>query len=115
MAHNPFSLEEAHEIAEDFEDLIDTDFNINKGLIYFVDNVLVCPFGENERNLFVSNYHFSKDKESSLDFYNGEGYDVIVLAYDVDDDKNYTAIDIRTFVQHHGITYNFPGDQDHDH
>lgn len=108
MAQTPFSLEDAHEIAEDFEDLIDTDFNIGKGLTYFIDNVLVCPHNPDDQKLFLSNYHYSKNKEGSLDFYKGNEFDVVVLAYDIDDETNYTSIDIRTYVEHRGINYNFP-------
>lgn len=108
MKNAPFSIEEAIEIAEDFEDLVDTDFSINKALIYLVDTVMICPFREDDKKLFVSNYHYSKDREGALDFYKGKDYDVIVLAYDVDDESSFTYIDIRTFAAQRGIQYQFP-------
>src|SRR4051812_10170496 len=108
MKRAPFSIEKAIEVAEDFEDLVDTDFSIDKALVYLVDNVMICPYKEEDKKLFVSNYHYSRDRESALDFYKGKDYDVIILAYDVDNEANYTCIDIRTFVAQKGIAYNFP-------
>jgi hypothetical protein len=108
MKNTPFTVDEAIDIAEDFEDLIDTDFSINKALIYLVENVMICPFKEDDKKLFVSNYHYSKDKDGALDFYKGKDYDVIVLAYDVDDESSFTYIDIRTFANQKGIKYDFP-------
>lgn len=108
MELTPFTLEQAEEIAEDFEDLLDTDFTISKAMVYLIDNVLVCPFDEENKKLFAANYHQTKDSKSSLSFYNGNEYDVIVFAYDTDD-TGYTCIDIRTFAEHRGIgTYSFP-------
>jgi hypothetical protein len=107
MGSTPFTLEQANDIAEDFEDLADTDFSINKTIVYMIDNVLVCPFRDEDKNLFATNYHQTKEKESSMSFYNGDQYDVMVFAYDIDD-AAYTCIDIRTFAEHKGITYKFP-------
>lgn len=109
MTHTPLSKSEAQEIAEDFEDLIDTDFSVNKALSYFIDNVLICPFDMENKKLFVSNFHYSKDKDAALSFYDGDEYDVIIMAYNVDDETSYIYIDIRTFVSQRGINYNFPG------
>jgi hypothetical protein len=109
MMHTPLSKNQASEIAEDFEDLIDTDFTVNKSLSYFIDNVLISPYNMDDKKLFVSNFHFSKDKDAALSFYSGSEYDVILLAYDVDDESSYIYIDIRTFVEQRGINYNFPG------
>ncbi len=109
MMHKPLSKSEASEIAEDFEDLMDTDFTVNKSLSYLIDNVLISPYNMDDKKLFVSNFHYSKDKEAALSFYNGDQYDVIILAYDVDDESSYIYIDIRTFVGQRGINYTFPG------
>lgn len=108
MLHKPLSKTQADEIAEDFEDLIDTDFSVNKSLSYFIDNVLVAPFDMENKKLFVSNFHYSKDKNAALDFYNGNDYDVIIIAYNVDDESSYIYIDIRTFATQRGISYSFP-------
>jgi hypothetical protein len=107
MEHTPFSLEQANDIAEDFEDLIDTDFSISNAVDYLIDNVVVCPFNDADKKLFATNYHHTKEKASSLNFYTGTEFDVIVFAYDMDN-AAYTYIDIRTFVEHKGITYRFP-------
>jgi len=107
MAHTAFKYDEAIEIADDFEDLIDTDFSIN-ALTYFIENVLVSPYTEEDKTLFLSNFRVSRDKEGATGFYKGDKFDVIVLAYDVDDESSFIHIDIQTFVKQMGITYHFP-------
>jgi len=54
MNNFPFTLEEATDIAEDFEDLIDTDFAMGNSLVYEVNNVLVCPYEEEDKKKFAS-------------------------------------------------------------
>ena len=102
------TLEEAIEIADDFEDLIDTDFTVSKALTYYIDGVLVCPYPEADKKLFISNYQFSRDKDGALSFYKGEDYDVILMAYDIDDESSHIQLDIRSFAGQMGITYSFP-------
>ncbi len=43
MNNFPFTLEEATDICEDFEDLIDTDFAVGNSLVFEVNNILVLP------------------------------------------------------------------------
>jgi hypothetical protein len=106
MIHRPYTLEEATEIAEDFEDLIDTDFKLEK-VTYIVDNVVTGPFTEEDKEFFVKNYLKTKNSEESLAFYNGSEFDVLLFACNENDDTTYNCIDIRTFTEQKGIKYNF--------
>jgi len=106
MAFAPFTLEEATDIAEDFEDLIDTDFDVD-GAVYEVLDVLISPFHEQDGKDFIEVYRVSKDKETSLSAYTGDEYDVIVFACDINDADRHTYIDIRSFTEQKGIRYNF--------
>jgi hypothetical protein len=108
MNLTPFTLDEANEIAEDFEDLIDTDFSVSKTLVFMVDNVVVSPFNEADKMAFAENYHRTKDKTESLALYEGDEYDVILIAY-AEDEITFSYIDIRTFTEQRGIQYSFPG------
>jgi len=110
MNNFPFTLEEATDIAEDFEDLIDTDFAMGNSLVYEVNNVVVSPYEEEDKTKFAAYYHETKDAQIALKTYMGNEYDVIVFAYDIDDVTNYIFTDIRTFVEQRGINYAFPGD-----
>lgn len=106
----PFSFAEAEEIAEDFEDLVDTEFTLPEvgQSVFLVDAVAVCPFGNEERERFLTAYYNSKDALAALDGYPGPDYDVLLLLSDADDETNYSFIDIRAFVANKGINYNFP-------
>ena len=79
MQYTPFTLDEANEIAEDFEDLIDTDFRADIGLVYLIDNVMVCPFDEAGKQVFADNYFKTKDKTGSLRFFKGEEFEKRLL------------------------------------
>jgi len=111
MNNFPFTLEEATDIAEDFEDLIDTDFAMGNSLVYEVNNVLVCPYEEEDKKKFATYYHDTKEAQLAMKSYIGNEYDVIVFAYNIDDITNYLYTDIRRFTEQRGITYSFPGEE----
>ncbi len=98
----PFTFAQAEEIAEDFEDLRDTEFVLG-GVLYIVDDVLVCPFGAADKERFYESY--LADKEVRLEA-GDAGYDVLIAICDPDDQPSYVGI--RQFVAEKGIFYNFP-------
>lgn len=104
----PFTLEEAIEICEDFEDLKDTEFNIGTSTEYLIHDVVISPFNEEDTQEFIDNYFATKDSAMSLSFYRGSEYDVLIFAYDVADETDYIHITIRTFTHQKGVSYNFP-------
>jgi len=108
LESTPFTLEEAIEICEDFEDLKDTEFTMATNVIYLVDEVVVCPFNEADKQLFIESFLTTKDSERSLNPYTGKEYDVMLFAYDADDYADRVYIDIRTFADKRGIGYSFP-------
>ena len=108
MNFTPFTLEEAREIWDDFEDLKDTEFKLDSPTVFLVHDVVVTPFDEEDRQKFVHAYSRTKDSEASLTGYTGTEYDVMIVAYDVDDETNLSYIDIRTFAAYKGIKYSFP-------
>jgi len=111
MDYNPFSFEEAEEICEDFEDLIDTEFTLpsaDKSAVFLIDAVVVCPFGEQDKLKFIEYYHRVKDAAASLGDYNGDEYDVILLFSSAAGEANNSYLGIRKFAVEQGIKYNFP-------
>ncbi len=110
MNNFPFTLEEATDIAEDFEDLIDTDYAVGNSQVFEVNNVLVCPYEDDDKVKFAAYYHDTKDAQVAIKSYMGNEYDVIVFAYNIDDLTNYSYTDIRTFTSERGISYTFPGE-----
>jgi hypothetical protein len=108
MELTPFTFEEATDIAEDFEDLIDTDFGLD-GAVYEITEVMVSPFPEEEQTKFKELYLKTKDKAKALFDYTGHEFEVLVFAMNVNDPEIATLIDIRTFSDRRGIGYNYPG------
>ena len=108
MNFTPFTLEEAKEIWDDFEDLKDTEFKLGSPTVFLVDDVVISPFNEENKLEFINNYAQTKNSEASLSSYSGDEYDVLLVAYDVDDETNLTYIGIRTFAAEKSIKYSFP-------
>ena len=108
MELSPFTLEEAEEIREDFEDLGDTEFKIGGSPLMLVDAVLISPFDEAGKNAFAERYYSTKDCDGALNSYPGNTYDVMLITCEADDEANYSYICIREFAELRGIKYDFP-------
>lgn len=105
-----FTLAQAEEICEDFEDLKDTEFNHDTPYVFLVHDVIPCPHSPAAKQTFIDNYNTTRNAADARSFYTGVEYDVIVFAFDENDEANYTFIDIRNYVAENGIKYNFPQD-----
>ncbi|MFI5196488.1 MAG: hypothetical protein ACHQD8_05315 [Chitinophagales bacterium] len=108
MEFTPFTIEEATEICEDFEDLKDTEFTLGTSAIYLVHDVVVSPFHEGDKKEFIESYFSAKDSARPMSPFSGSEYDVILFASDVNDETEHVHISIRTFAGQNGIRYNFP-------
>ena len=108
MELTPFTLEDAAEICEDFEDLIYTEFKLGSSPMLLVAHVSIAPFSEEGKNSFVESYYQSHNSEDALSPYTGTEYDVVLITCEADNESNYTYIDIRTFATLKGIKYAFP-------
>jgi hypothetical protein len=109
MAFTPFTLAEAEEIWDDFEDLRDTEFKRSGPIVFLVLDLVICPFDTEDKQKFIDSYRLTKSGESSLAGYTCDEYDVLIVACDVDDEASLYFIDMQTFVEEKGISYNFPG------
>jgi hypothetical protein len=110
MSHTPFTLEEANEIREDFEDLVDTEFSLSGPAVFLVHDVLVCPYHEADKQLYTAIYSQTKDSQKASGAYHGSGYDVVLAASGAEDEASYVYINIREFAAEKGVNYHFPGD-----
>lgn len=99
MDLTPFSPDEAAEIAEDFEDLIDTEFTLD-GVGYLVEAILICPFEVGEREKWMAAY------ASGITMEAGEAVDVYLAVSDESGTISYMSI--RHFAAEKGIGYQFP-------
>ena len=108
MEYLPFTFVQATEIAEDFEDLKDTEFNFDTPYEFMIHDVVVSPFHDVDKILFVNRYRQTRDGKDAINFYSRSEFDVLLIAFDVNDDENYTYIKIRDYVDENGINYNFP-------
>ena len=61
-----------------------------------------------DKKAFADQYHATKNAKAALAAYTGSDYDVILYAPNPDDASSYTLVDIRTFIEETGVSYNFP-------
>jgi hypothetical protein len=108
LKYTPFTLEEAEEIREDFEDLVDTDFKIGASPEMFVENVVIAPFPSADRETFIARYFATRNGSEALAQYGGVDYDVVLVTCETSNDTNYSDIGIREFAELRGIKYEFP-------
>ena len=108
MALTPFTPEDAAEVCEDFEDLIDTEFKIGTSPVLLIESVAVSPFRDEDKRIFTENYYTTKDNANAIGFYSGHEYDVILITSDPEIEDSYGYMDIRTFAELRGIKYSFP-------
>lgn len=99
-----FTYEQACEIAEDFEDLVETEFLMG-GIWYFVEQVLVVPAGipldgPEMQQLRLGVY--AADETAN--------HDVLIAASGEGSGGITTYIDIRSYMLDKGISYNMPGE-----
>lgn len=99
MELTPFSHDEAAEIAEDFEDLIDTEFTLG-GVGYLIEDILICPFDASEREEWLAGYADGATTMTS------EEVDVYLAVSDEGGTISYMSI--RNFAAEKGIGYQFP-------
>lgn len=109
MSFTPFTFDEATEIWDDFEDLVDTEFILGPAKEYLIHDVVVAPFDQSEKSKFISLYNDTHDGKGALDATRASSFDVLVVASDVYNESSaYTYFDIRTFTLGQGIQYGFP-------
>ena len=107
MSNTPFTLSKANDVAEDFEDLADTDFRAQNGKVYVIESVLVAPYHEEDKLQFTDNYLKCRNGSEAISFYAGSDYDVVIFFFEEADESALFSQDIRAFVAERGITYNF--------
>lgn len=107
----PFTYEQAEEICEDFEDLIDTELVIKTDtpVRCVIDHVCIAPFSEGDKAVFMDAYALSRNPAQSLSFYKGEEFDVLIIAANIQNEKELVVQRIEEYIAANGVQYNFPG------
>jgi hypothetical protein len=109
MELRPFTLAEAEEICEDFEDLKDSEFSMS-GTLYIVEDVLVSPSPVADKEAFFNAYTAGEEtswrqlRSIAIEF------DVIIVVSNLTADEGLSFISITQYVAEKGVRYNFPVD-----
>ena len=102
----PFTLEQATEIQEDFEDMQDTDIGD-----FIVDEVAITPASEEALAEFIQEYptYNNAEKTMAAISHSGDEYNVLLIGYDKDDAARLVYMPITEYIETRGVKYNFPG------
>jgi hypothetical protein len=106
----PFTYEQAQEICEDFEDLIDTELVLRTPdpVKCVIDHVCIVPFSEADKRSFMEHYTASGDPQHALLQCSGDAFDVVIIARDVRDEDEIIIQSIEEYIAANGVRYNFP-------
>ena len=104
-----FTYEQATDIAEDFVDLEGTGIMLEidgEATGCFVKTVLVVPYPETERGVFLAAIENDMIPGKALETYTGQEFEVLILA--TGDDGNALTIPIRNYASVYMVNYRFP-------
>ena len=101
-----FTYEEAIDIAEDFEDIVDTE-HFKGGIKAVVDAVIVCPYHFVTSYPSLEEYYKSEDASIPLEDEQGALYAVLVVMSSLVD-NSLLLQEITDYVATNGINYSFP-------
>ncbi len=76
----PLALDTAKEICAGFQHLIGQRFYPDSDEFITIENVLVSPFGETNKHIFLTQYRTSGNAAEALGLYEGNEYDILVIA-----------------------------------
>ena len=102
-----FSLAQAEEIVEDFEDLKDTEFALHGGT-YIIEDVIVVPFDTDLFRSFFDRYAISRNAAELLASYDVALFDVILIVTPLPEESLLSYFTITQYVSDLGVGYNFP-------
>ena len=101
-----FTYAEALDIAEDFEDIVDTE-HIKSGIKAVVEAVIVCPYHLVSQFSSLEEYYKSDDARLPVEEEQGALYAVLVVMSSLVD-NNIMVQEITDYVAANGINYSFP-------
>lgn len=108
MELKPFTLEDAEEICEDFVDMKDTELTFG-GVGYMVEDVVVCPFSDADKDAFFTTYQLGHGNSNDLSKHTDNGFDVtLVVTKPEGGSDDFFLIGIRQYIAEKGVNYNFP-------
>ena len=102
-----FSLAQAEEIVEDFEDLKDTEFAVH-GSSYIIEDVIIVPFDSDLFCSFFDRYVITRNAAELMPSYDVALFDVILVVSPLPDESSLSYFTIAQYVSDLGVGYNFP-------
>ena len=99
----PFTFKQAQAVCADHQYLIGSPVNKGWRVVGMIEAVVVTPFDNANKHLFIEEYKENRNGEKSLQFYKGGIYDVLVLSRSVISKSSIDATDLEKYLSEHSI------------
>ncbi len=106
MTVKAFTYTQAQEIAEDFEDLVDTEHR-RVGETYVIDDIIIRPYDAVKAHQNLDEYYGAEEIQLETVEDPDAMYAVLVIMSSIADGSIFVQ-DITDYVAANGVNYNFP-------
>lgn len=106
METRPFTLEQAKQVAADFNHLLGKQLSSALHNVV-IEHILISPFDDENRHRFIDNFYNGYDQDEALSGYPGPFYDVLIVG-DYHDVTRQIHRGIRSYCEEYQIKYDFP-------
>ena len=96
------SFKQAQSVRADYQYLIGSDIKKGWKTVAVIEEIVVAPFDDFNKHHFLEEYKQTKDVASSLEFYNGKIYDLLVIGKPILNPHDTYACDLRKYLADNG-------------
>jgi hypothetical protein len=104
VTRHPLTIDQATSICSDFQYLIGRKFS-NKDIFATIACVVVVPYDEVNKYIFLLEYRNCQDAVQALDMYDGASYDVVILGKIQSDKTQYVCKELDTYLSENNILF----------
>src|SRR5690606_8063047 len=99
----PFTFKQAQAVCADHQYLVGGQINKGWRVVRTIEAVVISPFDNANKHLFIEGYKENRNGEKSLQFYDGGIYDVLVLSRSVISKSSLDATDLEKYLSEQRI------------
>jgi hypothetical protein len=103
MNRQPLNRKEAEELCESYRWLVGRRFNTDPEDTTTVECVAVAPYDDINKYIFIAQYKDCQDVAKALNLYEGEVFDVVVIAQVISERIKVLVTDLRTYLEEQKI------------
>jgi len=105
MTRHPLTIDQAIHICSNFQYLVGRKFS-NNDVIANIDCVIVVPYDEISKYIFLLEYRNCGDAVQALDMYDGQSFDVVILGKIQSDKTQFVCMELESYLAENLISNN---------